>query len=93
MPLLSHLSSSYYPSLPPTRLVPFSTTSEAKLCKALGIPRVGIIGIFEGAPGAGPLVEYVREKVEVTDVPWVREVEKGEWLGTKIMFGEEDKGE
>lgn len=75
-------------TLSPARLIPLSSISEAKLCSVLGIPRVGIIAIFDGAPGAGPLVENVRENVEVTDVPWAKEVQGGEWLGTKIMFGE-----
>jgi ribonuclease P/MRP protein subunit POP3 len=90
LPLLAHLSSSHHPALPPTRLIPLSVTSESKLCKALGISRVGIIGVFDEAPGAAALMDYVREKVEVTDVPWARQVAKGEWLGTKVMFGEED---
>lgn len=33
----------------------------------------------------------MRENVEVVDVPWVKEVGKGEWLGTKILFGGEGK--
>jgi hypothetical protein len=37
-------------------------------------------------------MESVRENVEATDVPWVREVKGGEWLGTRIMFGEGDGG-
>ncbi|TLD20926.1 putative RNA-processing protein [Venturia nashicola] len=91
LPLLTALSSKNHPALAPTRLIPLSTGSEAKLCSALGIPRVGIIGVFEDAPGAKGLVDYVRENVEVVDVPWVKEAGKGEWLGTKIMFGEEGK--
>lgn len=91
LPFLSRLASSRQLSLSPTRLVPLSIASEVKLCKALGISRVGIIGIFDGAPGPSALMEYVRNKVEVVDVPWVKEVNSGDWLGTKIMFGEEDR--
>ncbi|KAE9987041.1 hypothetical protein EG327_004025 [Venturia inaequalis] len=91
LPLLAALSSKNHPALPPTRLVALSTGSEAKLCAALGIPRVGIVGLFEDAPGAKGLVEYVLENVDLVDVPWVKEAGKGEWLGTKIMFGEEGK--
>lgn len=52
---------------------------------------MGIVGLFEDAPGAKGLVEYVLENVDLVDVPWVKEAGKGEWLGTKIMFGEEGK--
>lgn len=52
---------------------------------------MGTIGIFENAPGAKGLIENVRENVEVVEVPWVKEVEGGEWLGTKVIFGEDGK--
>lgn len=89
LPLLAALSSKNHPALPPTRLISLSTSSEAKLCAALGIPRVGLIGIFEDTPGAKGLVEYVRENMETIDVPWIKETGNAEWLGTRVMFGEE----
>lgn len=35
--------------------------------------RVGVLGVMEGAPGAGPVARYVRENVEVVDARWLRE--------------------
>jgi len=93
LPLLAHLYSKSHSSQPPTNLVPLSLSSEARICKALGIPRVGILGIYEAAPETNSLLEFVRLNVEVVDVPWAREVVDGKWLGTKIVFGEDTKEE
>ena len=89
---IAHTQSSHRPQ---TLLVPLSIHSEAKLSSALGIPRVGVVGVFEDAPGAEALQEYVRDNVALVDVPWVGEVGDGRWLGTRILFDEKgnEKGE
>lgn len=89
LPTLTSLASATRPHALQIRLVQLGVVAEIKLCEALGIPRVGVIGVLEGAPGAIPLIEYVRGTVEAVDVPWTREVGAGKWLGTKILDGEE----
>lgn len=65
-------------------LVPLDTEAEEKLKTGLGLPRVGVVGIMADAPGAGPLLAYVREHVKPMDVPWIRETMEGKWKGTTI---------
>jgi ribonuclease P/MRP protein subunit POP3 len=65
--------------------VPLSETSDAKLSAALGIPRVGVIGIYEYAPGATALLQYTHENVPPVNVPWIQEAEEGKWLGSQIQ--------
>lgn len=83
LPTLTALASAARPSSPAIRLIQLRSNAEAKICEALGLPRAGIVGVFEDAPGARPLVERVRE-IEAVDVPWTREVSAGQWLGTNI---------
>jgi ribonuclease P/MRP protein subunit POP3 len=90
LPTLTALASASHPSSPKIRLVQLRSVAEAAICKALGLPRAGVIGILTDAPGAGPLLEYVREVVDAVDVPWTREVAAGRWMGTKILLGQED---
>lgn len=73
--------------MPPIRLIQLGAASEKKLCEALGLQRVGIVAIQDEAPGADPLIDYVRDNVEAVDVAWTREVGAGQWLGTSISMG------
>ncbi|KAF2191531.1 hypothetical protein K469DRAFT_623292 [Zopfia rhizophila CBS 207.26] len=68
----------------PTRLILLPSSSEGKLASALGIPRVGAIGIMEGAPGADTLVDYVRKRVGGVECKWVEEAMGGEWRGVRV---------
>lgn len=73
------------PPAPGVRLVGFSSRGcEERLSAALGIPRVSSVGLREGAPQAGPLVELVRERVPPVEVAWLREAAAGRFLGTRI---------
>ncbi|KAL1625160.1 RNase P and RNase MRP subunit [Neofusicoccum ribis] len=85
LPLLTHTASRLLPSFKLARLVPLKPSSEPKLAAALGVPRVGVIGIMEDAPGAEPLIKYAREKVSATDVPWLREASEGRYLGVNVL--------
>ncbi|KAF2477567.1 uncharacterized protein BDR25DRAFT_330304 [Lindgomyces ingoldianus] len=84
LPTLVHLASLAHPDLPPTRLIPLSSASEARLASTLQIPRVGAIGIQEGAPGASALVEMVRGKVGTVKCQWIDQALAAEWRGVKI---------
>jgi hypothetical protein len=64
-------------------------SAEASLAKALGIPRVGALGIMEAAEGANPLIEYVRERVQAVRVPWFEEATGGKYL--EVAIGAEEK--
>ncbi|KAF2086517.1 hypothetical protein K490DRAFT_66710 [Saccharata proteae CBS 121410] len=72
------------PTASPTLLVPLKPSTEAKLATALGVPRLGVVGLLAGAPGADTLVQYVRDHVEPVDVPWLREVGAGKYLGVNV---------
>lgn len=69
----------------PTRLVCLATSNDARLASALHIPRVGAIGILEGAPGANALEEYARKHVGLTECAWVDEALKSEWRGLNVQ--------
>jgi ribonuclease P/MRP protein subunit POP3 len=89
LPTLAALVSARHPTKPAIRIVQLRASVEAKVCEALGLPRAAIVGVFEDAPGAGPLIEYVRETLDAVEVPWTREIGDGKWLGTKILLGEQ----
>ena len=76
--------------LEPTRLVTLPSASETRLATALNIPRCGAIGILEDAPGAEPLVSYVREHVGLVECKWVEEGMKAEWKGVKTSTQDQD---
>lgn len=80
------------PSLDPTiRLIPLSTSSDGRLASQLHIPRVGALAIFEGAPGARALEQFVSENVDLTECAWVAEALKAEWRGSNVK-GEMSEG-
>ncbi|KAF2270232.1 hypothetical protein CC78DRAFT_196022 [Lojkania enalia] len=68
----------------PSRLIALPTSAEAKLASALHLPRVGALGILEGAPGAEALLNYVRDTVGDVECPWIEEGLKAEWKGVKV---------
>ncbi|KAH7061113.1 hypothetical protein B0J12DRAFT_646514 [Macrophomina phaseolina] len=84
LPLLAQTASPRRASSQSARLIPLKPSSEPKLAAALGLPRVGVIGIMEEAPGAGPLIEYARAKVSATEVPWLREASEGLYLPVNV---------
>ncbi|KAJ4304386.1 RNase P and RNase MRP subunit [Collariella sp. IMI 366227] len=66
------------------RLVGFSKACEDRLSEALAIPRVSSIGLYQDAPQAKGLVDFVREHVAPIEVPWLAETRSGKFLETKI---------
>jgi ribonuclease P/MRP protein subunit POP3 len=69
----------------PTRLIALATSNDVRFANALHIPRVGAIGIYEGAPGAKALEEYMREHVGLTECLWVGEAMRPEWRGLNVQ--------
>jgi ribonuclease P/MRP protein subunit POP3 len=87
LPTLVHLSALFPPSATSetgTRLVSVQTSSEARLASSLHIPRVGALAIYEGAPGAKVLEEYVREHIGPTECKWIDEAMSAEWKGLNV---------
>ncbi|KAK7548139.1 hypothetical protein IWX49DRAFT_636498 [Phyllosticta citricarpa] len=85
LPLLSAAASCSLPPSQATRIVPLNPNVEPQLAAALGLPRVGVVGIKAGAPGAAPLVEYAQSKLEAADAPWVREARAAEYRPVSIL--------
>ena len=84
IPLLAKLTSSAFATLPPTRLVTLSKGAEQRLGSALGIPRVGLVGLYRDAPESAALMEFVKQTVPEIEVCWVEEVAAGSYLPVKI---------
>ena len=59
------------------RLIMLPRGAEEHLATTLSIPRVGLIGIIDGAPGAKALTDLARTKVPDVDVPWFDEGARG----------------
>ena len=77
LPLLAKAASFAVPLSPPTRIVILPEGAEDRLKMTLGIPRVGMIGLVDGAPDASSLVEHIRQDVPEMEVTWLREAIKG----------------
>jgi ribonuclease P/MRP protein subunit POP3 len=88
IPTLLHLatlqSTPGQPAPNPTRLITLPTSNDARFASALHIPRVGAIGIYEGAPGAKALEDYVKQHVGLTECPWIDEAIRPEWRGMNV---------
>lgn len=53
------------------KLVQLPRGAEARLTASLAIPRVGFLGLMEGAPGSTSLLHFLEEKVPGIKVPWL----------------------
>lgn len=84
LPLLCKTASKARGTLQETRLLSLPKGAEARLATALGIHRVGTIGVMEDGPDSAPLLNYVRQQVSPLYVPWLDQVEAGVYLPTQI---------
>lgn len=84
LPILIKTASLGSPDLPPIRLVHLASGAEAQLIKALGIPRVGIVGLMDHAPNASQLIQLTRTHVPAVEIPWLQESISGVFLPTKV---------
>lgn len=66
------------------RLVGFSKSCQERLSEALGIPRVSIIGLQEGAPNSQALVDFVRQHVPLIENEWFKEAQDLNFKQTRI---------
>ncbi|KAI9773605.1 MAG: hypothetical protein M1840_006879 [Geoglossum simile] len=79
LPLLTAAASLSHSENPPITLVTLPKGAETRLVSALGIPRVSVVGLLEGATGSTALVEFVRKNVGAVDI----ECGRNGWRGTK----------
>ncbi|KAL9076524.1 MAG: hypothetical protein Q9161_000856 [Pseudevernia consocians] len=84
LPLLTKAASLAVPSSPSTRIISLPEGAEDRLKTVLGILRVGMVGLIDGAPNASSLIELIRQKVPELEVPWLQEVVRGGYLAVKI---------
>lgn len=84
LPLLVHTASLARSASPAIRLINLSKGAESRLCAALHLPRVSFVGLFEDAPNATPLIDFVRERVAPIEVPWLKEVGLGVYIPVEI---------
>ena len=80
LPLLVYTASLVRRSSPAIRLVNLPKRAEARLCAALHLPHVSFVGLFEGAPNATPLIDFVTERVDPVEVPWFKEAGMGTYM-------------
>jgi ribonuclease P/MRP protein subunit POP3 len=67
-----------------TRLVMLDPSCERKIAACMGLPRAGVVGVFDDAPGTASLMDYIRENVGPVEVPWMESALSGKWLGTNV---------
>lgn len=84
LPLATRMASLAQPSSPSTRIISLPKGAEDQLKAALGIQRVGMVGLMDGAPTASSLIEVVRQNVPELEIPWLQEAVKGAYLPVKI---------
>lgn len=84
LPQLVTTASLAHPSLPATRLVQLPKGCESRLCANLGLPRASAVGILDGAPHSGSLIDLVREQVPEVHIAWLQEARKHEYQAVKI---------
>lgn len=84
LPMLIQAASLAPTSSQDIKLVILPKGAEKRLSAALGIPRVGIVGLMDGAPAASPLMDFVRKHVPKVEIPWLAEAEAGGYLPVKI---------
>lgn len=85
LPLLCYTSSATQKDkAQQTRMILLDPSSERTIATAMSLPRAGVIGVCEDAPGAGPLLEYVRENVNPVEIPWLEKALSGQWMGMNV---------
>ena len=84
LPILIKTASLGSPSLPPIRLVPLASGADARLAQALGIPRVGMVGLMDNAPNTSQLIQLTRTHVPTVEIPWLKESISGGFMPTTV---------
>ncbi len=77
LPLLIEAASLASPSSPQPSLVTLPKGADERLSAAIAIPRVGLIGLLDGAPNADLIINFIRQHVPKVEVPWLDEAARG----------------
>lgn len=72
----------------PIHLVKLPKTAEDNLSAALGVPRVNMLGLLDGAPGAEALLNLMTREVGEVTVPWYEDAIAAVYLPVNIRATE-----
>lgn len=67
-----------------TRLVGFSKPSSERLSRCLDVARVSSVAVRRDAPGAGPLWDFVRQRVKPIEASWLESETWSTYKSAKI---------
>lgn len=84
LPYLVKAASLSSPSLPSIGLISLPSGAEARLSSALGIKRVGLVGLLYDSPGALELVDVLRAQAPGVEIPWLEDSITGVYFPTKV---------
>lgn len=84
LPLLIKAASFVPFSSSAPRLVTLPKGAQERLADALSIPRVGLVGLIDGAPNGNLLMEVVKQKVLEVEVPWLTKEGRGVYTPVNI---------
>ncbi|KAI9853015.1 MAG: hypothetical protein M1838_002794 [Thelocarpon superellum] len=84
LPLMAATASRAHPDRKPTQVVMLPRTAGNGLAAAIALPSVSMIGIMHDADQAQGLLDYVKEHVPVTSLPWMDELAAAEYRPAQI---------
>jgi ribonuclease P/MRP protein subunit POP3 len=84
LPPLIHAHDARTQSDPKTRLVSLPKGAEARMSEALGIPRVSILGLPRGVPGAERLLRLCEKVVEPVVIQGLSDIQAGRYFPVSI---------
>lgn len=71
LPYIIKAASLSSPSLPSIGLINLPSGAEARLSRALGIRRVGLVELLYDSPAALDLVDVLRAQAPAVEIPWL----------------------
>lgn len=73
LPYLIKAASLSSPCLPSICLITLPSGAEARLCRALGVRRVDLVGLLYDSPTASDLVDILRAQAPAVEIPWLQD--------------------
>ena len=80
-----HLIATSAPGPTRAKLVDLSKQAEEKIARAVGQPRVGVLGVEEATPGAETLLRFVQENIAPLAIPWLDQAPAPSYYPVKIQ--------
>lgn len=84
LPYLIKAASTSSPSLPSIGLITLPSGAEARLGRALGIRRVGLVGMLYDSPVASDLVDVLGAQAPAVEISWLQDSMTGLYFPTKV---------